>query len=82
MLPLEILHLSEDAEEADLREPNAIQMPDIGLHGLIGRSLAEIERQVIEATIEQNSGSVTKAARVLDVSPSTLYRKRESWARA
>ncbi len=81
MLPLEILHLCEDAEEADLPAPALFQSPDIGLNGLIGRSLAEIERQVIEATIEQNSGSVTKAARVLDVSPSTLYRKRESWSR-
>ncbi|MEP3279351.1 MAG: sigma-54 dependent transcriptional regulator [Stappiaceae bacterium] len=45
----------------------------------LGQSLADIEKQVIEATIEACSGSLPKAAKVLDVSPSTLYRKREGW---
>lgn len=47
--------------------------------GLVGLSLAEIERRVIEATIRAEDGSVPRAARVLDVSPSTIYRKREAW---
>ncbi len=47
--------------------------------GLIGRTLAEIERWVIEETIAREGGSVPKAARVLDVAPSTLYRKMEGW---
>ena len=34
---------------------------------------------VIEATLARVGGSVPKAARMLDVSPSTLYRKMESW---
>lgn len=51
------------------------------LDALIGRTLAEIERLVIEETIARHGGSVPKAARVLDVSPSTLYRKREAWNR-
>lgn len=49
--------------------------------GLLGQSLADIERIVIEATIAQQGGSVPRAARVLDVSPSTIYRKREAWMR-
>ncbi|MFN6951294.1 MAG: sigma-54-dependent transcriptional regulator [Albidovulum sp.] len=53
--------------------------PALPLDGLIGRTLAEIERMVIEETIARNGGSVPKAARMLDVSPSTLYRKIESW---
>ncbi|WP_212525455.1 sigma-54 dependent transcriptional regulator [Actibacterium sp. MT2.3-13A] len=53
-----------------------------GLDGLIGMTLAEIERLVIEETIARHDGSVPKAARVLDVSPSTLYRKREAWNRS
>jgi len=53
-----------------------------GLDALIGRPLAEIERMVIEATIARNGGSVSKASRVLDVSPSTLYRKREAWQKS
>jgi len=48
---------------------------------LVGLPLAEIERRVIEATIEAEGGSVPRAARVLDVSPSTLYRKREAWTK-
>ena len=53
----------------------------LGLDGLIGRSMAEIERLVIEETLARNGGSVPKAARVLDLSPSTLYRKLEGWGR-
>jgi two-component system repressor protein LuxO len=46
---------------------------------LLGLTLAEAERRLIEATLAQYSGSIPKAARVLDVSPSTLYRKIEAW---
>ncbi|SMX32105.1 sigma-54-dependent transcriptional regulator [Actibacterium lipolyticum] len=52
-----------------------------GLNELIGKTLAEIEQRVIEDTIARHHGSVPKAARELDVSPSTIYRKRESWAK-
>ena len=45
----------------------------------VGMTLAEIERHVIEATIRACGGSLPKAARVLGVSPSTLYRKRAGW---
>lgn len=38
----------------------------------------EIERLIIDAAIEQ-FGSAPKAARSLRVSPSTIYRKKESW---
>ncbi len=49
------------------------------LDDLIGRPLAEIERLVIEATLARFDGSVPKASRVLDLAPSTLYRKIEGW---
>ncbi|MBY8974546.1 sigma-54-dependent Fis family transcriptional regulator [Rhodobacteraceae bacterium NNCM2] len=48
---------------------------------LVGLSLDSLERRFIEATIDECDGSVTRAARLLDVSPSTLYRKREAWAK-
>lgn len=51
-----------------------------GLGDLIGRSMAQIERLVIEETIARNGGSVPKAARVLELSPSTIYRKLDAWA--
>ena len=52
------------------------------LRGLVGASLADLEREFIEATIIECNGSIPRAARLLDVSPSTLYRKREAWERS
>ncbi len=78
MLPAE---LAASGEAPVMRPAVAAPPPAAGLDGLLGRTLAEIERLVIEATIEMHGGSVTRAARVLDVAPSTLYRKMESWGR-
>ncbi|WP_425091185.1 sigma-54-dependent transcriptional regulator [Tropicimonas sp. S265A] len=86
MLPLEILHHHEEVAQRSYdvqgtyAADEATSNPSAG--GLVGRTMAEIERIVIEETIARNGGSVTKAARVLDLSPSTIYRKRESWVRA
>ncbi len=57
--------------------------PDLhaALRPLAGASLAAVERAFIEATVEACAGSVPRAARALDVSPSTLYRKIEAWRR-
>lgn len=49
---------------------------------LDGKTLAEIERLVIETAIRRHQGSVTRAARTLAVAPSTLYRKIEGWTAA
>ncbi len=46
---------------------------------LIGVALADIERALIEETIEFCDGSLPKAAELLQLAPSTLYRKREAW---
>lgn len=61
--------------------PRAALAEGTGAEALVGLPLGEIERQVIEATIRAEGGSVPRAARVLGVSPSTLYRKREAWLR-
>ncbi|WP_337924750.1 sigma-54 dependent transcriptional regulator [Szabonella alba] len=50
-----------------------------GLDPLLKLPLAQIERRVIEAVLERHGGSVPRAARSLEVSPSTLYRKLEQW---
>ncbi len=52
---------------------------DNSVGSLVGQTLAEIERHVIEETIRQTRGSLPRAARILGVAPSTLYRKREAW---
>lgn len=46
---------------------------------LVGSALADVERELIEATIADCGGSIPRAARLLAVSPSTLYRKRSAW---
>lgn len=80
MLPEEIAAQTS----AGLQMPNGENAPkaEMNLDGLLGLPLAEIERRIVEATIEMHGGSVPRAARVLDVSPSTLYRKLDQWAKA
>jgi two-component system, repressor protein LuxO len=56
--------------------------PPLTPENLVGMSLAAAERQVIEATLARFDGSVPKASRVLEVSPSTLYRKIEGWTKS
>ena len=74
MLPPDLVQAGAGAKAAG---PAAVAPP--GPDQLVGRTLAEIEQIVIEATIARYGGSVPKAARVLDVSASTLYRKRDAW---
>jgi len=44
------------------------------------RRLWQIERDAIETAIARFAGSIPKAADALGISPSTIYRKRETWA--
>nr|WP_149589366.1 sigma-54 dependent transcriptional regulator [Tabrizicola flagellatus] len=70
------------AEEGRDPEPLPVPMaaPEaLSADSLLGLPLAEAERRLIEATLALHGGSIPKAARVLDVSPSTLYRKIEAW---
>ena len=39
-----------------------------------------VERRVIESAIAKCEGNINKAAALLKVSPSTIYRKRQSWS--
>jgi len=41
--------------------------------------LAQVERKAIERAIDFCAGNIPKAAELLDVSPSTIYRKRQAW---
>ena len=47
--------------------------------GFFGQELWRIEQAAINRAILACGGSVPKAAKILGVSPSTIYRKRESW---
>ena len=46
---------------------------------LSGMTMAQIEELAILTAIRRHKGSVPKAARELDIAPSTIYRKREVW---
>ena len=68
-----------DQPIAPLPAALAPSQPEAAAEALVGRPLAEVERMVIEATLKRFDGSVPKAARVLDLAPSTLYRKIAGW---
>ena len=83
MLPADLHKAPAPTQRANpAAPPSEPTEAPLQLDGIVGKTLAEIERLVIEETIARHGGSVPRAARVLDVSPSTLYRKREAWAQA
>lgn len=43
------------------------------------QTLAEVERRAIEDALQACEGNIARAAALLDVAPSTLYRKRQGW---
>jgi two-component system, repressor protein LuxO len=72
--------LAEEEHQTDLQTATPLLPEVITPDSLLGLTLAEAERRLIEATLAQHHGSIPKTARVLDVSPSTLYRKIEAWS--
>ncbi|WP_116083144.1 sigma-54 dependent transcriptional regulator [Tropicimonas sp. IMCC34011] len=73
--------LERDRSDAPA-DPIAEMESDALVHALellAGRSWAEVEELIIEATIRRNSGSIPRAARELGLAPSTIYRKRTAW---
>lgn len=43
-------------------------------------AFADIERQIIEAAISRCDDSIPKASEMLQLSPSTIYRKKDGWS--
>jgi len=83
MLPAEIdlmnRTLAKQTENPEVPEPPQPQANGSAVAAFVGRSLADFEREFVEATILHCDGSVPQAASMLKVSPSTIYRKREAW---
>ena len=46
------------------------------------RPLEQVERELIEDAIAACDGNIPKAAALLEISASTIYRKRQAWADA
>jgi two-component system repressor protein LuxO len=62
-----------------LRKPNPLAMTQGGSDGKIV-PLWLIEKRAIEHAITLCQGNIPKAAELLRISPSTIYRKRQAWA--
>jgi len=88
MLPPPLDRLAEGrapatGRSAELRELHAARdltaPPSKPREGDGIRPLWQVERDTIEAAIDACEGNIPKAAALLEISPSTIYRKRLSW---
>ncbi|MBB5515053.1 DNA-binding NtrC family response regulator [Rubricella aquisinus] len=79
MLPLEIRQTLPGRVTAQVDAAPAASVTTDPVEALVGQSLADVERKFVEATITACDGSIPRAAAMLGVSPSTIYRKREAW---
>lgn len=61
-------------------EPDTLRVTNKTRDDII--ALDDVIRQTVEEAIRICDGSIPKAARALDVSPSTIYRRLQSWAAA
>jgi two-component system repressor protein LuxO len=58
---------------ASAREPESSSTPAI-------LPMWRQEQDIIEQAIERFGGNIARAAAALEISPSTIYRKRQAWA--
>lgn len=75
MLPLALAHGSSETGQ---------DLPRIGAdqpHATAVEPFAVQERRIIEDALAAFDGNLSRAAAALEISPSTIYRKREGWAK-
>lgn len=71
MLPRNLMQTSapeQHAEPIPLRSPTDDVLP-----------LAVVERRAIEAALAATGGNIQQAARLLEIDPSTIHRRRKAW---
>ncbi len=71
--------LAIDSEAAGAGGLRVINGENPGTDGSPVRPLAEVEREAIEAALAQADNNVARAAALLEISPSTIYRKVARW---
>jgi two-component system repressor protein LuxO len=76
-MPHHMQDMSLALEDTSKQHPTQVDL----LEYIQGKTLAEIEREVIEIAIARAGGSIPLASKSLGVSPSTIYRKLETWGR-
>lgn len=69
--------LIDDANEASTYTPQQSLKTMVTVDIL--QPMTRIEQTIIEAVIASCKGSIPKASQILQLSPSTIYRKRETW---
>ena len=73
----------EDYQLVGLASSNGFVTPQQSMKTIvtvdIHQPMTTIEQFIIEAVIESCNGSIPKASQILQLSPSTIYRKRETW---
>jgi DNA-binding NtrC family response regulator len=84
MLPPPLNEISTPAAQMAQGEAEAgIPSVTVGITDAASiQPLWQIEKQVIEQTIEHCDGNIPRAAALLEISPSTIYRKRQQWESA
>ena len=84
MLPPPLNEISTPAAQMAQGEAEAgIPSVTVGITDAASiQPLWQIEKQVIEQTIEHCDGNIPRAAALLEISPSTIYRKRQQWENA
>jgi two-component system repressor protein LuxO len=82
MLPTDVREGLLDTVPARRDEERPTAQP-VMADGLAARRAIEplwmVEKRAIEAAIEACDGNINRAAGLLEVAPSTLYRKRQAW---
>lgn len=74
--------LSQEGDLEASQEPTQLAAPGLPAAGeseLIGRSMADIERWAIEATLKMTAGNREEAAKILSIGARTLYRKLDKY---
>jgi two-component system, repressor protein LuxO len=71
-IPASSVPASSASAVASLSPTNTYRMESI-------RPLADIEREAVDYALRTFGGNVAKAARALQINPSTLYRKIQAW---
>ncbi|WP_166417587.1 sigma-54-dependent transcriptional regulator [Cochlodiniinecator piscidefendens] len=79
MLPPELYDGLSKVQSSYISGHETAEAEPLSIKQLVGCSLEEIEQIAIEETITACDGSIPRAAKILGVAPSTLYRKRSGW---
>jgi transcriptional regulator of acetoin/glycerol metabolism len=63
-------------------QPVAIAIGGVAVPAQGVRPMAAVEREAIEAALVEADGNVGRAAALLEIDASTIYRKKREWAKS